>query len=196
VRPPSTLTISSGQPSSRTTASGTTANAPLISTRSTSPRFQRASEYSTHRRHRAELNSPGSTAATPYAEAGDGSEAALFREPPLSDDDRGRAAVEPRRIARSDRPVLANRRFQLGQHVQGGIRAIRFVGGEDPRAFLALDLDAHDLCRETLGFLCPGKALLRALRPVDPWSSRVKWLRAERYARPSAPHLVPSPRIS
>src|SRR5437762_4517586 len=60
--------MSSGRPSSRRTARGTAANASLISTRSTSRRFQPARSSACRTAGTGPIpNMPGSTAATPYA---------------------------------------------------------------------------------------------------------------------------------
>ena len=60
--------MSSGNPSSRRTASGTAANASLISTRSTSPRLQRARSRAWRTAGTGPMpNMPGSTAPIPYA---------------------------------------------------------------------------------------------------------------------------------
>src|SRR5262245_50637424 len=68
-------------------------------------------------------------------------ETVSLRERAIRDDHRGSAAVEPRRIAGSDRAVLAKRGLELREHVERRLGTIRFVDRKDLRALSRLHFD-------------------------------------------------------
>ena len=156
------------QPSSRRTASGTAANASLISTRSTSPSASSGRDRAlagrrapdrcrTCRARPPRLRTrPGAPIGASPSRSAKARSATIIAAAPL---------LRPGRIARRDRAVLAERRLQLGERVDRGVRPIGLVLIEDLRAFATFDFDADDLCGEAACCLRGSETLLRALGP-------------------------------
>src|SRR4030095_16123195 len=84
----------------------------------------------------------------------------------MGDDHRRGAAVEPWRVARGDRAVLAKRRPQLREYVQRRIGSIRFVPIEDLRPLASVDFDSNDFRCETPCGLRSRESPLRSLGPA------------------------------
>ena len=171
IAPPSTLTMSSGRPSSRRTASGTAANASLISTRSTSREVPASAlQRLPDRGHGTDAEHAGLDRRDAVSdEARDRLQAIAARRTSRSGDDhRRRTAVEPGRVAGRDRAVLAKRRLQLGEHLQRRLRPIRLVGVEASADLFALDFDADDLRREAAALSARRRNAAASARPSDP----------------------------
>src|SRR5260370_5020904 len=98
-------------------------------------------------------------------EARDRCEAALVRPVSVGEDDGGRAAVYAGRIARGDRPVLAECRPQRGERFQRRLRPIGLIRIEYRLALPAGKLDQNGLHHELSTLLRRREALLRAKRP-------------------------------
>ena len=124
--PPSTLTTSSGRPSSRwRRRAAMAAKASLISTRSMSPtRPAGALQRLADGRHRAEAEHAGLDRADPVGDQPRHRlEALALGQAAIGDDHRRGAAVQAGRVAGRDRAVLAEGRLQLGQALEPWYRA-------------------------------------------------------------------------
>jgi hypothetical protein len=91
---------------------------------------------------------------------------ARFGETPLGHQHRGRAAVQPRRVARGDRAVRAEGRTQSGERLHGRVRARLFIARELLRTFARGDIHRYQLGVEVAARLRVGKTLLRARGPT------------------------------
>ena len=93
-------------------------------------------------------------------EARDRLQTTALGEFPFGDDHSRRTTVEPGCVPRSDRAVLAKGGLQLGEHLQCGLRPVRFIGIEDLCRLATFDLDADDLRRKAACRLRGSEALL------------------------------------
>src|SRR6516225_6820862 len=165
--PPSTLTMSSGNPSSRATTIAITAKASLISIRST----ERISQPV---RCRACLtagtgprpNMPGSSSDAVGDKPGVSGNAVLLGPCRISQHHRRRGVVQSRGIAGGDGAVWTKCGFKPRQRLERRVGPIVLVLVELRRTLFARYLHRHDLCLEMPGGLRAGEGLLRAQRPT------------------------------
>ena len=80
------------------------------------------------------------------------------------DDDRRRAVVDARGVARRHRAALAKRRRQRGELFQTGLARMLVMGDDRQVALAILDLDGRDLARQPAALLRGGGARLAAQR--------------------------------